>query len=512
MATTKINDTQIDVTGSVQLLKLFNINDGTAAANKAVVVDGSKDVSGLRNVSATSFTGDGSGLTGISSDTVDVTATSADAEYNLVSVLAGDDGVTLRVIDDGKVYYNTSNGNLKTAGTLNATGAINGGSNLQINGTFSGASTIAGSGLASLGSLAVDDGSTIGTDSDADMLTLTNADNITVASDVSFVVTAGKLEIGDGNAVTATAAELNYVDITTLGTAAASKALVADASAEIDAGAITFTDLGAVTTVDINGGTIDGANVTVGAGKTLDVSAGTLTTSAAQNLAIMQGAAADVDIGAYDLRANTVTADSLTSGRVPFASTAGLLVDDADFSFATDTLTVTKLGAFEAAGAIDFSNQVLTDVGSAVTCSINADSFYFFDATDNTARYALIGDIVPTMASNGLRGNGNGQLYLTWRSAAYSRARGDILQGSGDGTSEQGTSWVSCSFSGSTALSSDPMVFLNGMLQNPGSGSNAEMQDAARDYIAYTSASNLVVCFRNSLDSDDVVNVRYLES
>ena len=39
----------------------------------------------------------------------------------------------------------------------------------------------------------------------------------------------------------------------------------------------TISDLGTVTTADINGGTIDGADVTVGAGTTLDVSAGTLT-------------------------------------------------------------------------------------------------------------------------------------------------------------------------------------------------------------------------------------------
>ena len=66
-----------------------------------------------------------------------------------------------------------------------------------------------------------------------------------------------------GVAVTATGTELNYLDITTLGTAAASKALVADGSANLDASAITFTDLGTVTTVDINGGTIDGTTIGV---------------------------------------------------------------------------------------------------------------------------------------------------------------------------------------------------------------------------------------------------------
>jgi len=73
-------------------------------------------------------------------------------------------------------------------------------------------------------------------------------------------------------------------------------------------------------------------------------------------------ATADIDIGAYDLRASTFTADSLTSGRVPFASTNGLLIDDSDFTFATDTLTVTKLGAYEQAGAVNFSDEAMTNV------------------------------------------------------------------------------------------------------------------------------------------------------
>lgn len=54
---------------------------------------------------------------------------------------------------------------------------------------------------------------------------------------------------------------------------------------------------------------------------------------------------ANWDVGAFDIRAATGTFDSLTSGRVPFASTNGLLVDDADMTFATDTLTVTKLAS-----------------------------------------------------------------------------------------------------------------------------------------------------------------------
>ena len=124
---------------------------------------------------------------------------------------------------------------------------------------------------------------------------------------------------------------------------------------------------GDINSPDIDGGTIDGAtiatsDVTVGASKTLDVSAGTLTTSAAQKLAIMQGAGANVDIGTFDLRASTLTADSMTSGRVAIYGANGVLADDSDLSFSGDTLTATKIGAFEAAGAIDFSDEAMTNV------------------------------------------------------------------------------------------------------------------------------------------------------
>ena len=86
----------------------------------------------------------------------------------------------------------------------------------------------------------------------------------------------------------------------------------------------------------------------------------------------------NVDIGSYDLRAATLTADGLTSGRVLFATTNGQLTDDSDFTFSTDTLTVTKIGAFEASGAIDFSDENMTNVNidsgaiDAVTLGTNS--------------------------------------------------------------------------------------------------------------------------------------------
>ena len=153
---------------------------------------------------------------------------------------------------------------------------------------------------------------------------------------------------------------------------------------------------------DIDGGTIDGAtiatsDVTVGASKTLDVSAGTLTTSAAQKLAIMQGAGANVDVGTFDLRAQTLTADGLTATRVVFAGTDGVLSSDADMVFAGDTLTVTKLGAFEAAGAIDFSDEAMTNVnvdsGAIDGATIGAASAGAGTFTTLTATTSVLGTL-----------------------------------------------------------------------------------------------------------------------
>lgn len=110
-------------------------------------------------------------------------------------------------------------------------------------------------------------------------------------------------------------------------------------------------------------------------------------------------ATANIDIGAYDFRANTILADDLTSGRVVFTTTNGQLTDDADMSFSGDTLTVTKLGAFEAAGAIDFSDEAMTNVnvdsGAIDGTAIGANSAASgeFDALTSSAGWNVAGGV-----------------------------------------------------------------------------------------------------------------------
>jgi len=58
-----------------------------------------------------------------------------------------------------------------------------------------------------------------------------------------------------------------------------------------------------------------------------------------------------------------LTMSTLTAGRVVIVGTGGLLADDADFTFAVDTLTVTKIGATTLAGAVAGGDQAFTGVG-----------------------------------------------------------------------------------------------------------------------------------------------------
>ena len=74
----------------------------------------------------------------------------------------------------------------------------------------------------------------------------------------------------------------------------------------------------------------------------------------------------------------TLNDAALTSGRVPYVTTNGRLTDDADFTFATDTLTVTKIAATTLTGnqtyadAINliFNGTTGTKIGTATTQKI----------------------------------------------------------------------------------------------------------------------------------------------
>tara|TARA_E500000331_G_scaffold59848_1_gene54220 strand:+ start:21 stop:1727 length:1707 start_codon:yes stop_codon:yes gene_type:complete len=66
-------------------------------------------------------------------------------------------------------------------------------------------------------------------------------------------------------------------------------------------------------------------------------------------------AANNLDIGAHDLRAETLTADGLTATRVVFAGTNGVLSDDSDLTFSGNTLSATQVTATNITASADIS-------------------------------------------------------------------------------------------------------------------------------------------------------------
>ena len=79
----------------------------------------------------------------------------------------------------------------------------------------------------------------------------------------------------------------------------------------------------------------------------------------------------NVDIGAYDLRAATITPDGLTSGRVVFAGTNGVLSDDSDLTFSGATLTATSASfSYVTASVVEVDATTLTIGGVELNSTI----------------------------------------------------------------------------------------------------------------------------------------------
>ncbi len=232
--------------------------------------------------------------------------TSTASEINLIdggtargttAVASGDgllvnDAGTMRMtnVDTVSTYFSSHN---VGGSNIVTTGALNSGSITSGFGTIdTGSSAITTTGLISGGSLDIDNvlinGTTIGHTDDTDLITL--ADGVaTVAGEISVTTldiggtnvssTAAELNILDG--VTSTATELNYNDITTLGTVQTSKTVTADSNGTVNHADLIvqrprFTDYaetlnalgdlgGGTDAIDITAGNVVSATVSTGA-------------------------------------------------------------------------------------------------------------------------------------------------------------------------------------------------------------------------------------------------------
>ena len=200
----------------------------TSDTDLITLADGIATVAGEISVTTLDIGG-----TNISSTAAEINLIDGDTSRGTTAVATGDgilinDGGTMRMtnVDTVSTYFA---GHSVGGGNIVTTGALNSGSITSGFGTIdTGSSTITTTGLISGGSLDIDNvlinGTTIGHTDDTDLITVADG-LVTVAGEVQMTT----LDIGGTN-VTATAAELNYSDLATLGTTAASKVFTADAN------------------------------------------------------------------------------------------------------------------------------------------------------------------------------------------------------------------------------------------------------------------------------------------
>jgi hypothetical protein len=295
------------VTSTAAELNYVDTTAGTAAASKAVILDADKSITGIQNLTASFFNGDGSGLSNISAGPA---GSDTQVQFNQNGSTAGDSGL----VYDGSgsldlVEFSAGSIGLKLGGTLvtataaelNLLDTATAGSVVNSKAVIYSAAgkvqgtTFLGPDDVTFGGASVTDMITIGSD---EVVFKDGSINVNIASHDG----SNGLELGS-TLVTSTAAELNYVDVTA-GTATLSKALVLDADLAIGTILNLTASAAKFTTVDINGGAIDGA--VIGASSAVS---GTFTGVVATSLSISDGAISNVS----DISLDTISADDGSS-------------------------------------------------------------------------------------------------------------------------------------------------------------------------------------------------------
>jgi len=287
-------------------------------------------------ISGSSFWGDGAGLSGVSSDSVDVTARSDDLNYTLVGVTAAGSDVTLVADNSTKINFNPSTGGLGITGSL-STNALTASVGFMLGST---AITATGAELnyvdVTAGTGAASKAVVLNANSDWNGASSQLSASVMSASSGHFkdlTVSADSLVVGT---TTISETEIEYLDGITAGITAASKAVILDSNQNIGtfnqlSGTLlsgtygyisqltlesfngnwtnagnTVANLGTITTVDINGGSIDGANI--GAADPRAVNAGALTASAGFMVGTTAVTATGAELNYVDVTAGTAAA------------------------------------------------------------------------------------------------------------------------------------------------------------------------------------------------------------
>jgi hypothetical protein len=276
---------------------------------------------------------------------------------------------------------NVQNGGISNAGAIAGATSIDGSGDLTMGTITMSGFAVDADGDVAMKSLKIDDDSTIGTDSDADMILLDPGADITIASDLDFIIgKAGGLQLADG-AVTSTAAELNLLDgVSGLVKADFTKLAAVDA----DAGELNLLDGAAADTI-------------------------------VNSKAVIYGSSGEVNASSYDLGGNNIisSAGNFQGNNASFAEITG--------SSALRLSASSGGASFYSNGTVEFAGVVDS------TISLTADSLYFKDA-DGTLKSDSIADIAALLAGNGLEQDGASKVLKVKVDASSIEINSDTLR------------------------------------------------------------------------------------
>ena len=328
-----INETELET--------IDGVTAGTVAASKALVVDANKDIATLRNVTISGSLIHGS---------VDLDGTD----------LAKLDGITDGTGAANKALVLDASSNVSTGGVVTATGFTIGSASIveldleQIEDITAG--TVAAS-------------KAVVVDANNDV---TGFRNVTATG--SFII--GSADMSE--------ADLELIDGLTAGTVAASKAVTVDANKDVSS----FRNLTATGAITGGSFVIGSADISEAELETIDgVTAGT----ASASKALVLDGSSDIS-GINDIGAAGLTLSDLTDNRIVIAGTAGLLEDDANFTFDGTTFTVggadSTVFSATVAGVVNIDGAATVDGLASLDGGINTNDDFTVDTDGNVVGVA----------------------------------------------------------------------------------------------------------------------------
>tara|TARA_R100000655_G_scaffold21572_2_gene44134 strand:+ start:18900 stop:21482 length:2583 start_codon:yes stop_codon:yes gene_type:complete len=247
-------------------------------------------------------------------------------------------------------------------------------------------------------------------------------------------------------------------NLTVDGTVTANSVTLTGAPTKTDIDALDITEVGALDSGSITSGfgAIDNGSSNITTTGALDISGGTLTTSAAQKKTIIEGAGSNVDFGPYDVRSRTLQSDVAT-GTAPLTIASTTVVAN---------LNADKLDGADLVDEDDMSSDSATKVPTQQ--SVKA----YVDANSGTLSTEQVQDIVGAMFTSNTE---------TRVSATYEDSDGTIDLVVDDMTADTNTNqltiWNYQIDSGST------VNVAHGQTLQLSSGNGIELQeDAAREF------------------------------